>query len=128
MDEKFEPLKPDEVVSLGKDFKADKEMFYLPPTFKAEEVHINIAKFLINHASQHQETRKKLFNESLDGEVLKFGADGWQKGKIRLRVTVEFCPDETEEIETSEEPKTNQVEINDPDSLDDLRRELNQES
>lgn len=119
MDGKFEPLQPDEVASLGKDFKGVKEMFDLPLAFKAEEVHINIANFLINHASNHQETRKQLLNESLDGEVLKFGADGWQKGKIRCRIIVEFCPDESEE---SEIPEQSQGEKSAPDSFQENQK------
>jgi hypothetical protein len=139
MDDKFEPLQPDEVASLGKDFKVVKEMFYLPPTFKANEAHLSIALLLTSLWNNYVKTREQLFTDGLDGAVLKFGADGWQKGKIRFRVIVEFCPEEpeeeetektqeTEQSETSEESETNQVEANNFDSLDDLRRELNQES
>ncbi|MEK0189747.1 KGK domain-containing protein, partial [Microcoleus anatoxicus] len=54
--------------------------------------------------------------------ALKIGAKGWQKGKVKIRVIVEFCPDEPEVEETSE---NNQLEIIPPESpLDDLRRQL----
>ncbi|NEP40966.1 MAG: hypothetical protein F6K35_17750 [Okeania sp. SIO2H7] len=140
MDDKFEALKPDEVVSLGKDWKQYGDMFYLPPTFKSRELHNGVVKCLEAVLGKNfKETREKLFNDGLDGEVLTFGANGWQKGTIRFRVTVEFCPEETEEVETektqeteqsetSEESETNQIEANNFDSLDDLRREFNQES
>lgn len=50
-------------------------------------------------------------------EVLKPGKN-WQKGKARIKVTLEFCPDEPE-IEESSEIKV-------PESpLDDLRRQIN---
>ncbi|MFB2882200.1 KGK domain-containing protein [Floridanema aerugineum] len=55
---------------------------------------------------------QKLLGDGLDAEVLKIGAKGWQKGKIRVRVTLEFEPEEPEIIET-ESP------------LDDLRRMMN---
>lgn len=34
------------------------------------------------------------FQDGIDCEVLQLGAAGWQQGKLRLRVTVEFVPDE----------------------------------
>lgn len=39
---------------------------------------------------------KKWLNDGLEVEVLKVGALAWQKGKLKLKVTVEFCPDEPE--------------------------------
>lgn len=38
-----------------------------------------------------------LYKNGIDCEILKVGAKGWQKGKVRLKVTLEFCPDEPEE-------------------------------
>jgi hypothetical protein len=35
----------------------------------------------------------KLVEEGIDVEILKVGALGWQKGKLRLKVSVEFCPE-----------------------------------
>lgn len=139
MDDKFEPLKPDEVAYFGKDWKDRDEMFNLPLVFLASQAHTNIAGRLTYLWKDYRETKQQLFNEGLDGEALKFGADGWQKGKIRFRVIVEFCPEEpeeeetektqeTEQSETSEETSTNQIDFNNFDSLDDLRRELNQEN
>lgn len=39
---------------------------------------------------------KKWLNDGVEVEVLKVGALSWQKGKLKLKVTVEFCPDEPE--------------------------------
>ena len=64
------------------------------------------------------------FGEGIDCEILRVGANGWKKGKIKLKlnVTIEFCPDEPKVEETSE---NNQLEISPPQSpLDDLRRQL----
>ncbi|MFB2898020.1 KGK domain-containing protein [Aerosakkonemataceae cyanobacterium BLCC-F50] len=58
---------------------------------------------------------QKLFADGLDAETLKIGAKGWQKGKIRVRVTLEFEP---------EEPESNEPES----PLDDLRRMMNENS
>ncbi|MFE1743813.1 KGK domain-containing protein [Coleofasciculus sp. H7-2] len=51
-------------------------------------------------------------NNGVDCEVLKLGAKSWQKGKFRIRVNVEFIPDELE-IPQTESP------------LDDLRKMIN---
>ncbi|MEG3974268.1 KGK domain-containing protein [Microcoleus sp. herbarium8] len=67
---------------------------------------------------------QKWFGEGIDCEILRVGAQGWQKGKIKLKlnVTIEFCPDEPKVEET---PENNQLEISPPESpLDDLRRQL----
>ncbi|MGB3190907.1 MAG: KGK domain-containing protein [Limnoraphis sp.] len=51
------------------------------------------------------------FNEGKKCEILKLGSTGWKKGKVRLKVIVEFCPDEPE--------------VSEPESpLDDLRQKL----
>ncbi|MEB3178429.1 MAG: KGK domain-containing protein [Nostocaceae cyanobacterium] len=55
----------------------------------------------------------KVFAEGKDCEILKIGAKGWQKGKLRIRVSVDFIPDE---------PETSQPES----PLDDLRQKLNE--
>jgi hypothetical protein len=66
----------------------------------------------------------KWFGEGIDCEILRVGAQGWKKGKIKLKlnVTIEFCPDEPEVQET---PENNESETSQPESpLDDLRRQL----
>ena len=67
---------------------------------------------------------EKWFDEGIDCEILRVGAQGWKKGKIKLKlnVTIEFCPDEPEVEET---PENNESETSQPESpLDDLRRQL----
>jgi len=64
---------------------------------------------------------KDWLGEGLDCEILKIGAKGWQKGKIKIRVSVEFCPDKPEIEEAPE--------ITEPESpLDDIRRMINEVS
>ncbi|HEY9804511.1 MAG TPA: KGK domain-containing protein [Leptolyngbyaceae cyanobacterium] len=53
------------------------------------------------------------FDEGIDCEVLQPATKGWQKGKLKLKVTLEFIPDEP--IVEEESP------------LDDLRRIINEE-
>ena len=50
------------------------------------------------------------FKEGVDFQILRAGSSGWQKGKIKINVTLEFIPDELEE----------------KSPLDDVRQELEQ--
>lgn len=69
------------------------------------------------------------FGQGIDCEILKVGAQGWKKGKIKIKlnVTIEFCQEKPEVEET---PENNESETSQPESpLDDLRRQLlNQEN
>ncbi|MEB3178428.1 MAG: KGK domain-containing protein [Nostocaceae cyanobacterium] len=58
------------------------------------------------------------FNEGVECEVLQPGKT-WQKGKFRIQITLEFCPDEPEP-----QPTPELAEIESP--LDDLRQKLNE--
>lgn len=51
------------------------------------------------------------FKQGGECEILKAGSQGWQKGKIKINVSLEFIPDEPEVIESP---------------LDDVRQELKQ--
>jgi len=66
------------------------------------------------------------FDQGVDCEILSPGKNGWQKGKVRIKITLEFCPDEPEVPET---PASNNSEINQKElPLDDIRQMINQDS
>ncbi|HEY9690825.1 MAG TPA: KGK domain-containing protein [Oculatellaceae cyanobacterium] len=129
MENKFEPLAKDETVCfewehLGRELSMNSN--YLNEcTLKNDQLIWKI----IHKININDTIKDNLFlddSEGVEVQALKFGANGWQKGKIRIRMNVEFCPDETEVIET---PTNNQPETNQSESpLDDLRRMINQES
>jgi hypothetical protein len=78
--------------------------------------------YIKNSLNIYEPIKSVLFGEGIAGKVLRFGSPGWQKGKIRVKITVDFCPDEPEVEET---PDNNLLEISPPESpLDDLRRQL----
>ncbi|MGQ4646848.1 KGK domain-containing protein [Lyngbya aestuarii] len=63
----------------------------------------------------------ELFRKGIDCEMLKIGSHGWEKGKVRVRITLEFCP---EQSEVEKIPLNNGT--NNPESpLDDLRQRIN---
>ncbi len=73
-----------------------------------------------------QNNNRKWFSNGKNCEILSIGAKGWQKGKLRIKFTLEFCPDEPEVIETTQ---SKEIENNQPESpLDDIRRMMNKEN
>jgi KGK domain len=59
-------------------------------------------------------------------EILKPGDKSWRKGKIRVNISFEFCPDEPE---VEEIIQSNDAEINQTSSpLDDIRQIMNKEN
>ena len=64
------------------------------------------------------------FNNGTGCELLSPGAKGWQKGKVRIKVILEFCPDEPEVEEAAPCSEILQPES----SLDDIRQMMNQET
>ncbi len=133
MEPRFEALKPGEVASFSQDFRDREELFNLPLTFQSQEVEKQIIKYLIYSFRHYKEFRTNLFREWCKGEVLRFGGKGWEKGKVRIKINVEFCPDEPEEeIEETESENSgnNNSEYLEPEvsPLDDLRQKFNQEN
>jgi hypothetical protein len=115
MDDKFKPLEEQEVLSLK---EADKillsQLMFTPSQLIAQ------IKFVLNrHAGNRtNENLERWLSEGVDCATLKFGSKGWQQGKVRIKLAIEFCPDEPEIAETTQ-----------PESpLDDLRQMINKET
>jgi len=132
MSNKFEPLKENEIVSLNLDTEKP-QLLLTQPTYKVKEFLKALSRLIDTYDDtltrykqngvEFRVTKEKAgwFNEGIDCEVLKLDAQGWQKGKVRL--AIEFCPDEPEIEETQNE------EIPQPESpLDDLRQMINKET
>lgn len=59
------------------------------------------------------------FDQGVDCEILNLGAKKWKKGKVKIKISIEFYV--AEEADSKNEP-----EISEPESpLDDLRQMLN---
>ncbi|MEA5579416.1 KGK domain-containing protein, partial [Anabaena sp. UHCC 0451] len=55
------------------------------------------------------------FKEGIDVKILNLGSKSWKKGKLKFKLSIEFClEEETPEIKEPESP------------LDDLRRKINE--
>ncbi len=124
MEDDFEQLEQDEILSLewsifgqgvGLSYNNFSCICLKTPEFiEAIKRRLNVGEPL----------RSNLFVQGVDCQVLRFGRKGWQKGKVRIKVSVEFCPDEPD---VEEKPASN--EITQPESpLDDLRQMINKEN
>ena len=58
--------------------------YYLSEKFKKDAIQVS-----------HQDSLN-LLADGVDSEILKIAADGWKKGKFKIKVVVEFIPDESE--------------------------------
>jgi hypothetical protein len=127
MENQFEPLQPEEIVSLEDSVR----ILLKQPTFKVSE----FIKALMTLAEKYDisirpggltESKANWFSQGVDCEVLKLDAKRWQKGKVRI--ILEFCPDNPE-ISESPSRNSDQVEMNLSEApLDDLRQMLNLET
>ncbi|MEM9925728.1 MAG: KGK domain-containing protein [Cyanobacteria bacterium P01_D01_bin.50] len=86
MEKQFERLERNEVISINSEDFGNLE---LSATFKVLELLEVIQKYM-----SFQMPEASLFNEGIDCEILKLGARGWKKGKVRI--CVEFCAEEPE--------------------------------
>ena len=91
MTDRFEPLHSGEVVSV----QHDTQVLTGHRTFKVGELSDSIRSHLEAALSGWSEEKSGWFDQQgIECEALRFGSNGWQKGRIRL--CLEFCPDESE--------------------------------
>ncbi|WP_373530677.1 KGK domain-containing protein [Nostoc sp.] len=87
MEDIFERLNHDEVVSIEPD-TFDK--LNIAKTFKVRDLITAIKEYI----GTEETDEVNLYTQGLNCEVLQFSTQGWKKGKVRL--ALEFCPDEPE--------------------------------
>ncbi len=89
MSDRFESLEGGEVVSIHN----ETEVLSGHKTFKSGDLNDAIKSYVANAIPGWSEEKNDWFTErGIDCEALRFGSKGWQKGRIRL--SLEFCPDE----------------------------------
>ncbi|MEH2442586.1 KGK domain-containing protein [Nostoc sp.] len=68
-------------------------------------------------------TNVNWFHKGIDCEILTLGSPIWKKGKVKIKISVEFYAEE-EDLQIT---NSNNSEITEPESpLDDLRRMINE--
>ena len=86
---------------------------------------IYIAEKILKPTNDCQEY-ERWFKNGIDCEILNLGSKSWKKGKVRIKISVEFYVEEQEVVET---PSSDKLENSQPESpLEDIRRMINQDS
>jgi KGK domain len=89
MHDRFESLESGEVISV----QQDTQVLGGQRTFRVGELNEAIEGHLKSAIANWSEAHNGWFTpQGIDCEALRFGSQGWQKGRIRL--CLEFCPDE----------------------------------
>ncbi len=96
MNDGFNPLTKGETLSLESQF-IGRQLHLASNNFadlqiKGEQL-IEVIKRKLDRSDNQG---NKLFDQGVNCEALRFGAKGWQKGRLRARVILEFCLDEPE--------------------------------
>ncbi len=94
MNDEFKPLNPEEILSLtyepfGRQLNFSSNNFVTIP-IKIQQ----FSKVLTKRLTLADNRGQDLCSHGINCEVLRFGANGWQKGRLRARVILEFCPDQ----------------------------------
>lgn len=99
MDREFGLLGDDEVL-----FIRSGRILMSNPTFKVSEFLDALAQLVSEQEGEWSDEREGWFNDQGQGcEVLRFGNQGWQRGRVRIRL--EFCPDHSPKL-LRESPST----------------------
>jgi hypothetical protein len=85
MDEEFRVLSNDEVLYVNSG-----RVLMSNPTFKVGELLDALAQLVSEREDDWSDDNEGWFGEGLDCEALRFGNQGWQRGRVRIRL--EFCP------------------------------------
>ena len=89
MSDRFESLASGEVVSV----QHETQVLGGHRTFRSGELNNTIKSYVESAIAGWSEEKNDWFTtRGIECEALRFGAPGWQKGRIRL--SLEFCPDE----------------------------------
>lgn len=65
------------------------------------------------------------FEHGVNCEILRIGGESWQKGRLKITINVEFF---AEELVVEQKTESNQVEINQPESMIDDTHRVNDQN
>ncbi len=112
MDNDFGLLGDDEVM-----FVRSGRILMANPTFKVSEFLDALAQLISEQEGEWSDEREGWFTEQGQTcEVLRFGNQGWQRGRVRIRL--EFCPERTPKL-LRESPSTQESSVHDDLFRDD---------
>jgi KGK domain len=94
MNNEFQPLEKGEMLSIVYEpfgYQLGWQVTVFPESQIMVEQFTELLKRKVNLSDNQSQV---LVDEGINCQALKFGSHGWQKGKLRARVILEFCPDE----------------------------------
>lgn len=103
----------------GTTFKVSKLMKQLNDFLQLSVLHKLSEKLHQVSLGSPPDYKANQWHNSVDAEILEPQSGKWKKGKVRMRVILEFCPDEPEEIETDHTQQNANL-------LDDIRQTISQ--
>lgn len=103
--------------SNGTTFKISKFMEYIDDFFGKSQLVYNLSQKLNESGIGTPPDYSYTWSEGAEAEILEPKSREWKKGKMRLRVILEFCPDEPEATKDNNSS-------NDSNSLDDIRQTI----
>lgn len=112
MSNNFEHLKHEDVVSVYSD-----QILVNNRTFMVNEFITAMTALMREKAGV---TAERWFSEGVDCKILKPSSKSWERGKVRI--TLEFCPEELEIAEMSGNGGSQVSKANSP--LDDIRQKM----
>lgn len=113
MDNDFGLLGDDEVL-----FVRSGRIIMANPTFKVSEFLDSLAQLISEQEGEWSDEREGWFTDrGQTCEVLRFGNQGWQRGRVRIRL--EFCPERAPKL-LRESPSTQESSPTDDLFSDDL--------
>ena len=118
MTNNFDNLKTEDVVSVY-----NGQILITNNTFTVNEFISALEQIFESKVGNLTEEKRKWFNEGLDCRILKPGAKGWKRGKVRI--TLEFAP-EVLEVETVESSESENSKSESP--LDDIRQRMSKDT
>ncbi|BDA71650.1 hypothetical protein CAL7716_058160 [Calothrix sp. PCC 7716] len=94
MSNEFESLNDEEIVSINNQqvgrFIGIQSNGFTESQLKVEQFRKVITRKLDIKDAQNN----TLFGKGINCQVMKFGSSGWQAGKLKATLVLEFCPDE----------------------------------
>ncbi|MBE9202568.1 hypothetical protein IQ218_02660 [Synechocystis salina LEGE 06099] len=107
----LESLNDDDVLELFEQLIKSKDLkFALDESF-GEPIQKRLVEHLKYRGIETKDKREIWFDKGAECRILKAGASGWKKGRVKINVSVEFIPDE---------PETNKYQS----PLDEIRQEI----
>lgn len=116
----FEALESDEVLGISDEFRLSR----VNPTCTVQEFLVAFQQAFRSSLGGHQYAL--LEEQGMPCRAWRFGQRSWQNGHIRL--TLEFCPDKSDEDYEDPLKISDQHELNEPSPLDSIRQLSNPEN